>query len=194
VSTFSVVAGQQLTVTARMTSNAVGGVVVALRSPFGATVAAVPGEIFLVDTDGVARTNCTVQGDGSQCAFTEVVAGPYSVTVSAAGYSGFESISVATGVTTSATVTVNFTATMTISVVTEGAVAVAGITVSVDGTGKACVTAANGQCSITGLDPASTPTITVSDGATTKSNLGGSTLADGTWKNGVPVVVDWSQP
>jgi hypothetical protein len=195
VSTFGLSAGQQLTVTARMSSNAVGGVLVSLRSPSGATVAASAGDIALVNSSGDAMPGCDVDADdNSMCVFTGVPAGPYVVNVSGTGFTGSESISVVSGTTTSATVTVAFTATMTISVVTDSAVAVAGITVSVDGTGKACVTAANGQCSITGLDPASTPTITVSDGTRTKSNLGGSTLADGTWKNGATVVVDWSQP
>jgi len=161
VSSFSVVAGEQLTVTAAMTSNAVGGVMVSLRSTAGATLAAVSNTIYLVDSGGATRNDCVVQSDTSQCAFAGVVAGPYSVTVSASGYNGFESISVSTGVTTSATVVVNFTASAWI-LVTTSAEPVMGAVVTADGTGQACTTPESGICELVGLDPSATLTFRVS--------------------------------
>lgn len=144
---------------------ALGGVVVSLRSTFGATVAAVPSSIFLVGSNGGSRTDCTVQPDNSTCAFTNVPAGPYSVTVSAAGYSGFESIAVFTGTTTSATVVVNFTATASFTVTGSGN-PLQDASVAIDGTGLSCVTNVAGQCSIPGLDPDAAQFVTV-----TKSSL-----------------------
>lgn len=160
VTSLTLAPGEQRLLTAPMTSNAPGGVVVSLRSTFGATVAAVPSSIFLVGSNGASRTDCTVQPDNSTCAFTNVPAGPYSVTVSAAGYSGFESIAVSTGTTTSATVVVNFTATASFTVTGSGN-ALADASVTIDGTGLSCVTNVDGQCSIPGLDPGTAQFVTV---------------------------------
>jgi len=161
VSSFSVVAGEQLTVTAAMTSNEVGGVMVSLRSTAGSTVDAVSDTIYLVDSAGSVRNDCVVQPSAWMCAFAGVPTGPYSVTVSASGYNGFESISVSTGVTTSATVVVNFTASAWI-LVTTSAEPVMGAVVTADGTGQACTTPESGICELVGLDPSATLVFRVS--------------------------------
>lgn len=161
VTSVTLAPGERRLLTAPLTSNAPGGVVVSLRSTYGAPVAAVPAEIALVDSLGAVRTDCVVQSDASVCAFTDVPAGPYSVTLSASGYNGFETLSVSTGVTTSATVTVNFTASAWI-LVTTSAEPVMGAVVTADGTGQACTTPESGICQLVGLDPSATLTFRVS--------------------------------
>jgi glycine cleavage system H lipoate-binding protein len=200
IATLTLAAGENRTLTVSMTSNANGSVKVTLRDPNGSTVGAAGASFFLVDSTGATLTSCSVPGDdNSSCVFASVPAGAASVTVSATNYlSVYESITVNSASSTSAIVVLGFDATMTIYATTNsGATRVGGLTVGVDGTGKSCVTAASGadegKCSISGLDPQSSPTITVTDGTTTKTSLAGLTLADGTWKNtGVLVAVDWS--
>lgn len=154
VTTLTLAPGERRTLTAPMTSNAPGGVMVSLRSTAGAAVTAVSNTIYLVDSSGSVRNDCVVQGDTSMCAFASVPAGPYSVTVSATGYVGYESISVSTGVTTSATVTVNFTGTLWVKVEEDPAgTALVGATVTVEETGTSCVTGGDGVCYLTGLNP-----------------------------------------